>query len=118
METIWRGRTFLEAGMAVLFCGELAYSTTAATTKLATRYSPLHPQNNQNVTFSVRAENSQGISKLKLYVYEYAWTQLDLAVKRSGGRWGLVKTWNYPSNPAVVETNEMVTGFPANTFVS
>ncbi|MEM8606691.1 MAG: hypothetical protein AAGF92_06275 [Myxococcota bacterium] len=106
-------------------CGDFAFSGNPTT--LHSRYSPLHPGASQNVTFTIEAEDpeAQGISEVRLYVYEYALTTgdngLPQAVKRKDGQWGEVEVWD---GPWVLQDNVFTGtythdgGFPDESYVA
>jgi len=99
----------------------LLFLSGCSTPVVSSRYSPLHPPNNQNVTFRVVASDSDGIAKAELSVYEYELYVNDgmqSARQRTGGTWGLVKTWNYPARPNSIDDSHTVSGFPAASFIS
>lgn len=84
------------------------------------RYTPLHPGNGVDVTFQVTANDSDGISTARLYVYEYELSVvggMQTATQRPGGTWGLERTWNYSSPPSAISEAHTHTGFPASSFV-
>jgi hypothetical protein len=93
-----------------------------APTEIDSRHSPLHPQNNANVNFSIEATDNSGIKKVELFVFEYEMylsNDTQSAQQRPGGVWGLVQTWNYAANiMSIAETHTVVGGFPANTYVT
>ncbi len=100
--------------------GLVFFVTGCSTTTLSTRYSPLHPSNNQDVTFRVVANDGDGIAKAELYVYEYSlYTNngMQSAQQRPGGTWGLVKTWNFSPPPSSVDSSHTVSGFPASSYI-
>lgn len=90
-------------------------------TLLKTRYTPLHPADHVDITFKFEAEDGDGISKARLYVYEYelyvSSNRMRSARARSGGTWGLVQTWNYPAEPQSVLEEKTIDGFPASSFI-
>lgn len=88
---------------------------------MSTRYSPLHPTDNASVEFDVTAKDSDGIEKADLYVFEYELflnNGMQSAQQRPGGTWGLVKTWNFPSNPTTIDEMHTVSGFPAKSYIT
>jgi len=92
-------------------------------TTLNTRYAPLHPANNTGVNIRLGAHDRDGLSKAELFVYEYelyvSATGMQSARQRSGGTWGLVRTWNYPTTPRDInETYNIAAGFPAGSFIT
>lgn len=106
---------------AVLAASVVYLTGCASITRMSTRYKPLHPSNNQSVDFTVKATDGDGISQARLYVYEYALSVVNgmqTATKRNNGTWGLVKTWNFPSNPTSIIETHALTGFPASTFLT
>lgn len=117
----WQGRA-LRWGKVLAIFGCIAYLTGCASlTRMSTRYKPLHPANNASVEFAVNATDGDGIKQVNLYVYEYALSVVNgmqTATKRTGGTWGLVKTWNYSSEPNSISEKHSVSGFPASTFIT
>lgn len=65
-------------------------------------HSPLHPDQRKPLSFKMKASDDWGIIKVQLYIYEYELyldeDQLPSKRKRTGGEWGLVKTWDFPEN--------------------
>jgi hypothetical protein len=92
-----------------------------STASLTTRYRPLHPANNADVDFTFQAEDSDGIARAELFVYEYELyvgpTGFQSARQRPGGTWGSVRTWNYAAHPNAVNETHTVPGFPAGSFI-
>lgn len=85
------------------------------------RHSPLHPRNNQPITFYASISDNS-ISKIELIVLEYQlYTNSDnlpSKKRRPRGTWEVVKTWNYPTpvNNTVVDYR-YANGFPASSNV-
>ena len=89
-------------------------------TRITTRYKPLHPANSASIEFKVSASDQDGIKRAELFVYEHnlsVVSGMQTATQRSGGTWGLVKTWNYAGNPGSITETHSVSGFPANTWI-
>ena len=90
-------------------------------TTMETRYSPLHPENGVYVTFSVEAEDEDGIDRADLYIYEYELyvnNGMQSAKQRPGGTWGLVHTWNFAGSPNFISESHAVSGFPASSYIT
>ena len=106
---------YILAILGLAGCGNQAPS-------LQTRYDPLHPANNTNVEFRIQAQDKDGIGNAKLYVYEYEFftsnTGMQSARRRTGGRWGLQREWNFPTQPTTIDEKESVSGFPAGSYIS
>ena len=62
-------------------------------------HSPLHPANNQSVTFKTKVTDEEGITKVELMVYEYELYEnhdgLPSKRKRIDSQWGLVYDWEF-----------------------
>ncbi len=62
-------------------------------------HSPLHPNNNQAVTFKSKVADEEGILKVELLVYEYELYEnaagLPSKRRRSNGQWGFVYDWEF-----------------------
>lgn len=87
---------------------------------VTSRYEPLHPGNNVNVTFQVDANDSDGIADVRLYIYEYELSiqgGMQTATQRPGGTWGLQQAWGYAPAPTNVTETFSHPGFPADSFV-
>ena len=103
------------AGLVLLVAGLTACSGPNVTT----RYTPLHPANNADVTFRVVASDT-GIASAELFLYEYELSVQDgmqTATQRPGGTWGHVHTWNFPAGTNSIDESFTHTGFPASSFV-
>ncbi len=89
---------------------------------MSTRYKPLNPANAIPVEFAVKANDSDGIAKAELFVFEYEMylsTAGDQSIRqRPGGTWGSVNVWNYPSPPENIDEKYTFPGFPGGTFVT
>ncbi|MEZ4884273.1 MAG: hypothetical protein R3E32_05990 [Chitinophagales bacterium] len=85
------------------------------------QYSPLHPNNEIPVTYSVKAFDDSGIEKVTLGVYEYELyrneANLPSKKRREGGNWGLVKTWLFSPSKDTIELSFTTEGFPAHSNV-
>jgi hypothetical protein len=95
----------------------------AGLTTMSTRYKPLHPANNTSVEFAVKANDSDGIVKAELFVFEYelyvSANGMQSARQRPGGTWGSVKVWNFPAKPTSIdEKHSIAAGFPAGSFIT
>ncbi|MGH8195654.1 MAG: hypothetical protein ACREQ8_14830 [Woeseiaceae bacterium] len=87
---------------------------------VTTRYQPLHPGNNVDVTFRVDAGDGDGVEVARLYIYEHELSVqngMQTATQRPGGIWGLQQTWNYPTTPTSISETYTHSGFPASSFV-
>ena len=96
-------------------------STIPTYPRLTLQHTPLHPENNQNVTFQINASYSKGLKEVHLYVYEYElYVDNGMAsfTRRTGGTWGLVKTWNFSPALTNVDVSHTLSGFPANSSVT
>lgn len=113
-------RRLLLAAVFIIILGSVIGG--CAPTTINSRYKPLHPANNTSIEFGIKANDRDGISKVELFVYEYelyvSSTNMMSARKRSGGTWGLVKEWNYPSEPTSVDEKHNVGGFPAGSYIT
>lgn len=62
-------------------------------------HSPLHPDNNQAVTFKTKVADKEGVVKVELLVYEYELYEnkdgLPSKRKRIDSQWGLVYDWEF-----------------------
>ncbi len=62
-------------------------------------HSPMHPDNNQAVTFKTKVADDEGIVKVELMVYEFELYENEKGQpskkRRLGGQWGLVYDWEY-----------------------
>jgi len=89
---------------------------------ITTSYGPLHPGNEVAVTFRVQAEDPVGITRVELYLYEYALTEdedgMQVGKVRKGGQWGLVEEWSFsPPETTVSEAYTHSPGFPPESYV-
>jgi len=62
-------------------------------------HSPLHPDNNQAVTFKSKVADKEGVLKIELLVYEYELYEnvegLPSKRRREKSQWGLVYDWEF-----------------------
>ncbi|MFK7983572.1 MAG: hypothetical protein AB8G86_26580 [Saprospiraceae bacterium] len=62
-------------------------------------HTPLHPDNNQAVTFKTKVADAEGITKVELMVYEYELYEnsdgLPSKRRRIDSQWGLVYDWEF-----------------------
>ena len=69
-----------------------------STTKLSLSHHPILPGTNESFTLSASIENSSGIKKVQLFVYEYELYSnedgLPSKRKKSGGLWGEQSSWD------------------------
>ncbi len=81
------------------------------------QYSPLHPDNEMPVTYSLKAHDDRGIEKITLGVYEYEMyrneANLPSKRRRKDGNWGVVKTWLFSPSKDTVELDFKMEGYPA-----
>lgn len=102
--------------LGLVLLGSLAACSTPTVT---TRYTPLHPANNADVTFRVVASDGDGLDEARLYVYEYELSVQNgyqTATQRAGGTWGLVQTWAL-GGATSTDKSFVHGGFPASSFI-
>lgn len=87
------------------------------------QHTPFHPNNNQNITFTVKGNDRYGVKTVRLSIFEYELfvnsNGYRAAQQRPGGTWGVVKTWNVASPTAGdYEFSHDVSGFPASSKIT
>lgn len=84
-------------------------------------HSPLHPSNNQSVKFSAKATDNNGIKTIELLVLEFQLYKTENGIpakkRREGGKWDIVKTWNFSGQAEAEVTYVLPEGFPARSNV-
>ena len=89
-------------------------------------HQPLHPENQQPVTFSAEVHDAAGIARVELYLKTYelytepveGGFELPAKRRRSGGTWGLVRAWDYADEPRNAHPAYLHhAGFPAASNV-
>ncbi len=85
------------------------------------QHSPMHPTNNQSITFSAKIKDNS-IRTVELLLLEYRLFKNSSGIpakkRRTGGKWDIVKTWNFPAGKNQVEVNYVLpNGFPASSNV-
>ncbi|MCP3930531.1 MAG: hypothetical protein GY705_15680 [Bacteroidetes bacterium] len=84
-------------------------------------HTPLHPANRTNVSFSMKASDSAGITKVKLYLMEFELYNENGFLskrKRKRGVWEEVEQWDFPAGVTDCQLDyHYHRGFPAKTNV-
>jgi len=85
-------------------------------------HSPLHPDNNQAITFKTKVADAKGITKVELMIYEYELYEnsdgLPSKRKRIDSQWGLVYDWEFSGTEKTADVAfNFVRGFKAFTNV-
>ncbi len=83
---------------------------------------PLHPANQEAVSFEVRASDPKGIRAVELALYEYElFTNaqgLPSKRRRPGGVWGQVDRWDNPTTDTLIKHRfRYADGFPARSNI-
>ena len=107
--------------LAGAICAAMLAGCVIHPTTIESRYGPLHPANGASVDFRIKAHDADGIDVARLYVYEYELyvnNRMQSARQRSGGQWGLARTWTFPAGPADIDVTHTATGFPAGSFIT
>ena len=101
----------------------LVVMSCASTPRIANwQHKPFHPDNNENIEFRIQASDTGGVATVKLSLFEYELYVgsggMKSARPRSGGTWGVVKTWNLSPAQTAVDLTHTVSGFPASSKIT
>lgn len=84
------------------------------------QHSPMHPTNNQSITFSAKIKDNS-IRTVELLVLEFQLftntSGIPAKKRRVGGKWDIVKTWNFSGQNEADVNYVLSSGFPASSNV-
>ncbi len=84
-------------------------------------HQPLHPKNNEAITFKTSIKEPSGIATIELHLYEYELflndDELPSKKKRDGGQWGKVNSWNGNGLQEQTISFDYNNGFPSASQV-